>query len=141
MLITVYLFPDRRRAHCPRCGRRRNWHLNRDRAVAWLPWRRRACPSATLDKSAVFSCSADYTRDGPQDAIDICRCVDVVMRGCVDVTSSPHPHIAASPHRRIPTSPHPYITTSDVSTSLSRTLPVEHHRREGLGFAQIDEIE
>src|SRR4051812_7238467 len=30
--------------------------------VAWLPWLRRACPSATLDKKSVFSCSADYTR-------------------------------------------------------------------------------
>src|SRR5204862_4619680 len=28
----------------------RIWHLSRDRAVAGLPWRRRACPSATLDK-------------------------------------------------------------------------------------------
>ena len=37
---------------------------NRERGencLAWLPWRRRACPSATLDKQSVFSCSEDYS--------------------------------------------------------------------------------
>src|SRR3954469_22106019 len=34
----------------PRAARGGNWHLNRDR-VAWLPWRHRACPSATLDEA------------------------------------------------------------------------------------------
>jgi hypothetical protein len=31
----------------------RNWHLSRDLAVAWLPWRHRACPSATLDEARI----------------------------------------------------------------------------------------
>ena len=34
----------------------RNWHLTATVDSAWLPWRRRACPSATLDKESVFSC-------------------------------------------------------------------------------------
>src|SRR5262249_31106160 len=29
--------------------------------LAWLPWRRRACPSATLDKQSVFSCGPTIT--------------------------------------------------------------------------------
>ncbi len=40
----------------------RNWHLTATKDVARLPWLRRACPSATLDKKGVFSCSADYIR-------------------------------------------------------------------------------
>src|SRR5215510_3014474 len=40
----------------------RNWHLTATKDVARLPWLHRACPSATLDKKSVFSCSADYIR-------------------------------------------------------------------------------
>src|SRR5476649_1660238 len=35
----------------PRDTRGGNWHLNRDASVAWLPWRHRAGPSATLDEA------------------------------------------------------------------------------------------
>src|SRR4249920_56795 len=46
--------------------RRQELAPNRERgayeSLAWLPWLRRACPSATLDKQSVFSCSEDYTK-------------------------------------------------------------------------------
>src|SRR5207344_48167 len=46
--------------------RRQELAPNRERgayeSLAWLPWLRRACPSATLDKQSVFSCSDDYTK-------------------------------------------------------------------------------
>jgi len=46
--------------------RRQELAPNRDRgddeSVAWLPWLRRACPSATLDKQSVFSCPEDYSK-------------------------------------------------------------------------------
>src|ERR1700704_4351364 len=42
--------------------RRQELAPNRERgayeSLAWLPWLRRACPSATLDKQSVFSCRA-----------------------------------------------------------------------------------
>ena len=46
--VTPRLFPTRRGG--------RNWHLSRERvSLAWLPWRHRACPSATLDEARPYS--------------------------------------------------------------------------------------
>src|SRR4249920_2767892 len=46
--------------------RRQELAPNRERganeSLAWLPWLRRACPSATLDDQSVFSCSATITK-------------------------------------------------------------------------------
>src|SRR3954447_16915179 len=61
--------------------RRQELAPNRERgayeSLAWLPWLHRACPSATLDKQSVFSCSEDYTKAWTERSRTLCGALSV----------------------------------------------------------------
>src|SRR5471030_1618701 len=60
----------------PRETRGGNWHLNRDEAVAWLPWRHRAGPSATLDEARLSVVPATIAKRSARMQIDTSAYVD-----------------------------------------------------------------
>src|SRR5471030_609515 len=60
----------------PREARGGNWHLNRDEIVAWLPWRHRAGPSATLDEARLSVVPRTIAKQSGQMQIDAYAYVD-----------------------------------------------------------------
>src|SRR3954447_25187492 len=61
--------------------RRQELAPNRERgayeSLAWLPWLHRACPSATLDKQSVFSCSETIPKPGPRGPEPLCGALSI----------------------------------------------------------------
>src|SRR5882757_225922 len=66
--------------------RRQELAPNRERgayeSLAWLPWLRRACPSATLDKQSVFSCRATIANPRRRAQACVSMYTDLVIFLC-----------------------------------------------------------